>query len=147
MIRQALPSDIDWLISQLRAFSHFFGTKKPLFGDEEQARESMLAVVQNHVVYVAENADKTLMGFIAGCLIPHPYNPKITVLSEAFWWVDELYRGTRAGLKLLNAFVAFGKAHADWITFTLEAKSPVNESCLLKRGFRLQERNYLMEVT
>lgn len=76
----------------------------------------------------------------------HPYNPAIRVLTETFWWVTPNARGSRAGLMLLDAFTAYGERNADWIVFTLEHHSPVNERTLTKRGFHLHERSYLREV-
>ncbi len=145
-IRSADEADIEWLLGQLRKFSDFFGTELKLFGDEAQARDLLTKMILNHPTYIAESDQCGRMGFIAGVLTPHMFNPQITVLAETFWWVDELYRGTRAGLLLLNRFVAEGQLCADWITFALEAKSPVREETLTRRGFRLQERSYLMEV-
>lgn len=48
---------------------------------------------------------------------------------------------------LLNEFVAFGHANADWIALSLiEGASPVKQSSLVKRGFHLHESSYLLEV-
>jgi hypothetical protein len=87
------------------------------------------------------------VGFVSGMLAAHPYNPALTVLTEMFWWVAPEARGSRAGLLLLDAFLAYGERNADWIIFTLEHHSPVNERTLTKRGFHLHERSYLYEVT
>jgi RimJ/RimL family protein N-acetyltransferase len=146
-VRGATPEDIDWLLSQLREFSNFFGTRRSLFGDDDYSQSAMLNMIQNHIVFIAEREDVGPIGFISGYIIPHPYNPEIRLLSETFWWVDEEYRGTRAGLMLLNQFTDWGKKNADWITFALEEKSPVKETCLTKRGFRLHERSFLLEVS
>jgi hypothetical protein len=145
--RRATPKDVDWLVTQLRAFSEFMGTRLPLFGSEELVRVNLATMIDSHVVLIAEREDGLLMGFIGGVYIPHVFNPEIRVLSETFWWVSPEHRNTRAGLLLLNAFVDFGKAHADWITVALEEKSPVSDRCLTKRGFRTLEKNYLLEVS
>lgn len=136
---------MDWLVSQLREFSAFFGTKKSLYGTEENARLGITNMINGHIVLVAEREGQ-LLGFIAGVITPHMFNPNIRVLAETFWWVAEEHRGSRAGLMLLNEFMDYGTANCDWITFALEHHSPVDEKCLLRRGFHLQERSYLMEV-
>lgn len=150
-IRPAQAEDIPWLVGQLKVFSAFFGTKRPLFPDDEFAAKGLAMMMTNHLVLVAEMFHDELsagpVGFIAGYVTPHPFNPTIRTLTETFWWVAEEYRWSRAGLKLLNAFVDWGRDNADWIMFALEEKSPVKEEVLLKRGFRLQERNYLCEVS
>ena len=145
-IRPATTDDLEWLIEQLKAFSLFYGTKNGLFSTEQFAREGMTTFMEKHVVFVAEKDFVGPIGFIAGLIIPHIYNPTIRVLNEAFWWVPEQHRHSRAGYLLLKAFIEYGKANADWILFTLEADSPVNEFALIDRGFKLKERSYLMEV-
>lgn len=145
-VRRAQDADLDWLVGQLRAFSTFFGGARPLLEDEGYARFQLLAMIEGHLVLVAEREDGELLGFIAGFVGPHPYNPSLRVLSEAFWWVAEPHRGGHVGAILLEAFVAWGRANVDWVTMALERGSPVKEDSLLRRGFRLQERNYLLEV-
>lgn len=144
-VRRATADDVPWLVSQLRDFSEFFGTKRPLFDDPAFATRGITAMVMDHLVFVAFQ-DDIPVGFIAGYVTPHPFNPSIRSLIETFWWVDEAHRGSRAGLSLLNTFVAWGRANADWVMCSLEARSPVKDDVLLKRGFRLQERNFLLEV-
>jgi hypothetical protein len=144
-VRRAATTDIAWLLGELKKFSSLIGTKIPMLPEGEQAKSILSYLVDTHVVLVAEKAGERL-GFICGVITPHFLNPTIRVLAETFWWVAEEHRGSRAALLLFNAFVEHGKFHADWITMALEALSPVNESCLTKRGFKLQERAFLMEV-
>lgn len=145
-IRRADAGDMDWLVGQLKEFSKFFGSIHNTFPKEEYARDGMWKMITDHVVFVAQKAGAGPVGFISGYFTPHVFNPDIRVLAETFWWVMEEHRGSRAGLHLLNAFTAWGRENADWIIFTLEEKSPVNDSVLLRRGFRPLERNYMLEV-
>lgn len=152
--RPAEPQDATWILAQLRAFDHFAGTTLRLFpDDDESARLKLLTLIDKHPVFVSElghpdlPASTRLTGFIIGLLHPHFFNPRIVVLSEMFWWVTPDYRGTRAGALLLHAFEQVGRLHADWVVMTLEEKSPVNPLTLERRGFRLWERNYLLEHT
>jgi len=144
-VRRADGADVDWIVDQLKDFSDFHDSKYALFGDIEHAAKIVGDVIENHVVFVA-HGDGKLMGFISGYLIDHPYNPKIKTLNEQFWWVPEEYRGTGAGALLLKSFNDYGKKVAHWIIMALESNSPVKEDSLVKRGYRLHERSYLMEV-
>lgn len=146
VIRDASTSDIDWLLTELKAFSNFFSAKIELFKDSDFARNFVSTMVANHLVLIADRQGER-MGFISGYVTPHPYNPEIKTLAETFWWVSPRYRSSRAGLMLLNAFTAWGKANADWITFALENHSPINEKTLTKRGYHLTERSFLLEVS
>jgi len=147
LVRPATLDDLDWLVIQLKDFSDFFASELPLFPTDEFARKGITDLIQKHLVLIAYDRETgERMGLIAGVVTPHLFNPDITVLAETFWWVPEEHRGTRAGAILLDAFIAWGKRNADWITIALESRTPIKETSLLKRGFRLQERSYLCEV-
>lgn len=145
IIRKASESDIAWIQSELKKFSAFYGSKLPLYPSEEYSDKAIRLFINDHYFSVAERAGK-LMGFISGFVSNHIYNPSIKVLTESFWWVAEEFRGTRAGLMLINEFVAYGKEVCDWIIFTLEHHSPVSDRTLLKRGFKEYERSFILEV-
>lgn len=149
-VRHATSSDLEWLIPELREFSRFYGTKRSFFGDERHVRLGVLNMIDNHVVLVAEGADGEPKGFVAGSLAGHPFNPEIRTLTEYFWWVIPRHRGGRAGLMLLNAFVAWGEKHADWITFATgpgpTGSGVVSPSVLERRGFTLRELAFVKEI-
>ncbi len=145
-VRHGEERDVDWLLSQLKKFSTFYGTKRSLYGSDDHVREILFRCIGDHILLIAERAEAGPVGFISGFVGPHPYNPSIRSLTETAWWVDEDHRGSRAGLLLFNAFVAWGRSNVDWIVFAIEDHSPVNPDILVRRGFRLQERNFLMEV-
>jgi hypothetical protein len=144
-IRKGELEDIPWILDELKKFALFYNTKKSLFPSEHLAATKIGELIEGHVVFISE-ADDHPSGFIIGLFTPHLFNPEIKVLLELFWWVSEKYRGSRSGLMLLEAFIEFGEKNADWINFSLEKKSPVRESVLLKRGFHLHELNYMREI-
>lgn len=102
--------------------------------------------MDNHLFLVSADEDDNMVGFITGMLLPHMFNPDIITLVEVFWWVNSSHRRSKAGLKLLNAYVDYGKQNADWIICTLESHSPVNDKAFIKRGFKYKEKSFLMEV-
>lgn len=144
-IRRAQTSDIDWILSELKEFSKFYGTRHSLFGDVEYSHDVLNVLIRDHLFLIADHVDHGRIGLIAGTVEPHPYNLKIMCLNECFWWVSEKHRGSKAGLLLLNEFVRIGKQHCDWIWMTLETDSPVKDATLLRRGFKEQERSFLLE--
>lgn len=151
-IRRAERLDLKWLLGQLRDFDVFFGAGRSLMPrDESHATALLQELIAQHVFYVAIDGGQNDVagfgvGFIAGHLAPHAFNPDIRTLTELFWWVEPASRHSRAGSLLLDAYVADGKRRADWVLMTLEHDSPVNDRVLLKRGFRPKERSYLLEV-
>jgi hypothetical protein len=144
-VQQASTNDLAWSLEQLKKFSDFFTSNKKLFPDQVYAETFITNLINNHVFLIAKRGEECL-GLIAGQFFSHPFNPSIRVLAELFWWVDEVHRKGFAGAKLLKSFIEIGKANVDWITFGLEHNSPVSEDSILRRGFKLQERNYLMEI-
>lgn len=152
-VRPAVASDVPWLLAQLRQFAEFFGSARSLFPDDVTAVEKLTTLMDPDVGCFLIATFRDLygtdlpLGFIAGVLTPHFFNPSIRVLSEVLWWVTPEHRGGRAGITLLNAYEMYARdAGADWVTMTLEEKSPVNPTALTKRGFRLYESSYLKEL-
>jgi hypothetical protein len=147
-IRQAQLSDIDWLLQELEKFSNFYASKYKLFStDEKYNRALITSIVQSHLVIVAYKEDTgEQVGFIAGTIAGHIYNPEIKTLSEMFWWVQEEHRLGRAGMLLLHAFIEYGKKNCQWVTMTIEDNSPINPDSLLRRGFKPKEVSFIMEI-
>ncbi len=93
-VRPAAEHDVPWLISQLRMFDKFAGFKRSLMEDMEHAIKGCKQMVRDHLVLIAFDhpehgplsADCEIeLGFIAGYLTPHPFNPQLRVLTETFW--------------------------------------------------------------
>jgi RimJ/RimL family protein N-acetyltransferase len=146
-VRKATLDDLGWLLGQLREFSRFLDTELDIFGDDEYVGAAVRNLIQNHVVFISESEDVGPTGMIAGLLMHHPFNPGINVLAEQFWWVDPKYRGTRSGILLLDIFTRWAREiRIDCVAFGLEENSPINDRCLTKRGYRLKERTYVLEV-
>lgn len=143
-VRPATIDDLDWVLEQAKEFSKFYGTKKSLI-DDSYARTGLAGVIENGVMLIAEGKEHR-MGFIAGLIVDHPYNPKIRLLYEMLWWVSEPFRKTKAGYALLKRFIEIGKEEADWVTLCSLNVSPIGDRILERFGFKMIERNYLLEV-
>lgn len=145
-IRRAAHGDLDWIVKQMREFSSSYETKYRLFGHEEFVRAGVVRMLTEHVIFVAETDHGQPAGFIVGISLPHLFNPEIWTLTELFWWIDKKHRGSRAAFALLQAFIDHGKKCANWVVLTMTSYSRLNEKTILKRGFRLQEKSFLLEV-
>lgn len=145
-VRSATLDDLPWLLGQLPGLDALFGATCTLIPADAHARAFLPALIASHPFFVAEDATGPV-GFIAGVLGPHPLNPAVTVLSEQFWWVSATAaHRARVGVLLLDAFEACGRARAHWTIMTLQSSRLVGASLLARRGFREQERSYLLEV-
>ncbi len=144
--RPAFLGDVDWLLDQCDDFAKFYGSKVSLAGDRNYGRFFLTDLLEKHYVRIGMEGNSRA-GFIAGMVTPHHFNPSITQLSELLWWVPEQFRSCGIGGLLFKEFVEYGKEHCNWITFTMEQNTPIGDGILVKAGFRLTEKAYLMEVT
>lgn len=144
-IRRAQATDVAWLKCELRKFSTFIETKYELYGSEEYTEDGLKLLIEKHFLTIATQEENPV-GFIAGYFNPHLFNPSILVLCELFWWVTPEHRNSRVGAMLMNEFIDFGKKNAQWISFSFNRFTEVNEHALTKRGFHLHEKTYLLEV-
>lgn len=142
LVRKAVPSDIPWLLTQLREFAAFHPIGPRIMGTDANAEVLLGHLIATQFVAVAD-AEGTPVGLIAGAVSPHPFNPELRVATELWWFVSPAHRGSRAGLALLDSYEAWAKENADVRGMTLEANSPVNPRVLLKRGYQLAETQYV----
>lgn len=145
-IRKAEEKDLPSIMEEIKIFSKFQDDKISMYGDDDYSKAYIAELVKTHLFLVSVDENDSLVGFISGWLTPHMFNPEIRTLVEAFWWVKEKHRRTKAGKELLDAFVKYGKENVDWVVCTIEHNSPVNNDVFLKRGFKLKETSFLMEV-
>jgi GNAT superfamily N-acetyltransferase len=144
-VRRAEQDDAGWILSQLRAFAAFYGSKRSLFGPDEHVQQVLSNLIDSHLVLIAEQDGP--IGVIGGVFQGHPFNPEIKCCTELFFWVSQDSRGSRAGSALLKAFDAMASASADWITLSLiEGRSPISDRSYTRMGYRPSERSYLKEV-
>lgn len=143
--RPAKSEDIEWILGELKVFSKFIRTKYELYGDEAYSKKGIQMLIDEHIFLIAE-VDGNRAGFVSGYFTPHLFNPAIKILCELFWYVNPNYRGAGVGSLLMNEYVAFGKKHAQWITFSKNRFTKLNEKSLLKRGFNHHESTYLQEI-
>jgi hypothetical protein len=135
-----------WMLGELEKFDEFVGTHHRIMPSRRIAEIKLAKLIAEQPVFIAEDRLGNRVGFIAGMLAEHYFNPDIIVLTELLWWVDPAHRGGRAAKVLFDAYMDLGQKTAQWIVMTLEEKSPINPGWLIRRGFVPQEHNYLLEV-
>ena len=144
-IRPARLKDIDAICVELEAFSDHYSTKMPPYKDKETSSRVLTDIIEKHLFLVAVDESGTLVGFIAGFVCDHIYNPDIRTLAEAFWWTKPEHRRTGIGLVLFEAFKKWGEENVDWVLMTIEQDTPIDEKIITSRGFRIKKKSY-MEV-
>lgn len=145
-IRDATLDDIEWIMPELKRFERAYNPMHRLWPDEAYAIRFLRMLIENHVFKVAENKSGPV-GFVAGLLSPHLYNPEVLCLIELFWWVIPEKRGGIAASKLMDSFIEAGRSHkAQLINFSFNDSTKANPKHLMKRGFRLREQTFILEI-
>lgn len=145
MIRKAERSDLDQILVLLKNFSDFVENRKKYFKNTDYLHKFLCNIIDNHVFLVAEEGDK-IVGLICGYVTPNIFNPEMTTASEVFWWVEDEYKDTFKGARLLRTYLGVCKEYADEIILTLEHNSPIKHKSLERLGFKLRENIFIMEV-
>jgi RimJ/RimL family protein N-acetyltransferase len=144
-VRSARTTDLPWLVPQLLAF--LGSISLPLRPSEEYTLKTVAKLMDTGVVLVAENEAGDLMGTIGGTISFHLFDPDRLVLAELWWWVAPEYRGSSAGLRLIQAFRERGLQDVDLVTMsTLETTHPGVGEHLERMGFQRREQAYIMDV-
>ena len=106
----------------------------------------LYSILKTGIVLVAEDNGE-MAGAIGGLITPNMWFPDELELNKIFWLVSSEYRGSSAGLRLLKAFVKHGKDEGvNRIVMSDELASPLNDDVYIKRGFKLKQRSFIMEV-
>lgn len=143
LVRPGVPSDIPWLLTQLRAFAAAYPVAITLYGDDAYAEGLVGTVMREQFLAVAEDESGQSVGFIAGAYGTHPYNPDLRICSELWWWVVPESRGTRAGVLLLRELEHWADGLNAPLCLTVETDSPVSDRFLAKHGFVPAERQFI----
>ena len=140
-VRLATLEDLPWLLEQGKKFADTMG---PGFYNEEYLPKFGQVMITQNIILVAADGDQ-IFGMLGAAKVPNIFNPDRISLLEVFWWVAEESRGGKAAALLLKEFVKLkDRLGADDLILSLEADSPIKESSLEKRGFRLREKAYVM---
>lgn len=136
--------DIEFIVDiGIRACLHARPYKQP---DREHLLLMAAHMVENGVIFISNNGQQDT-GIILGQMNPNIWYPDEINLVELFWFVDEEFRGTSAALRLLKAFIDYGKEqNVKHIVMSMEAHSPLSDDVFIKRGFQLLEKAFVMEV-
>jgi N-acetylglutamate synthase-like GNAT family acetyltransferase len=148
-IRHATIQDFDRIMEMMIDFANsspYAAHHEPLYNDT-YVRRLLCQFMTAGCILLAEHEEETI-GMLIGGITPDPWLPKVQTLREVAWWVDEEYRQTSAGYKLLLKYIALGKKLQDegliqGFTLTNMEQSP--DFDLEKRGWRPIEKNYIYE--
>ena len=149
MIRRAGIQDFDRIMEMMINFANsspYAAHHLPQYNDK-YVRNFLCHVIKTGIVLVGE-VDNRIEGMLIGLISSDPWLPEVKTMREIAWWVEEEYRMTSLGYKLLKKYVEAGEKMTDaglidGFTLTLMDKSP--DLGLEKRGWKPIERNFLYE--
>lgn len=136
-VRYAGEADKEWVKAQCKAF---LGTL-PVSVPYDDARMDVLWATPGLSCIIAER-DGVPHGLGVYTTMPHLFNPAVLTFTELVWWVCPEFRGTRAGLILLDAMDKIA-ASCDIAVFSTESNSPITSRALTKRGYMPQEQSFV----
>lgn len=146
IIRRATREDIPFLLTEGIKFIQYHPANFSKEVDSNYLIEIGLNLIDNHVVFIAEENNKSL-GMIAGMVVPNLYNPKFTILQEFFWWIKEEYRNTKAAFKLFSAFEKEAiKLKVNSIVMVSTAYTPQLERIYKHKNYRPIEYAFMKEI-
>lgn len=135
-IRNAILDDLGYLVRASARLSREpapLGESGLLPADPNACGALWADAIRDHFVVIALDDRDRPQGFIFGWIGRHPFNPIVKTLTEALWYVEPGRLAGFAGLLLMDAFVAWGLEHADFLSFTTRKESQVR--ALERRGF------------
>jgi len=144
-VRRAKVDDLVWCVEQGIDFLKTRWPDKPI--DKSILYLKLYSMIHSHILLISEEKDGTRTGMIGALIVESMWYTAEFDLVELFWWVPEEYRNSRAGLILLNEFTNIGKElGAKHLVLSLLTISPIDDNALIKRGFHLEEKAFIMEV-
>ena len=145
IIRKANIMDLPWIVQEGTKFLKFYFPNKDI--DTGFITMQLDTLMRNGTILVSQEQNSELTGMIAGVVTPDMWYPEEKTLAELFWWVTPEKRCGRSSLMLMREFIETGKQlGVNYITLSLLTVSPVNQNALIKRGFELKEKAFVMEV-
>ena len=146
-LRPATHEDIDSIAPMLDGVQELLGTTYALVPkDGEKRRECLKSLIDRYVFIVAEKSGE-ITGFVCMLLTKHVLNPDILAAYEGLYWVEPKHRGTKVGVVLMDVAVKVCKERGcQWIWWASPKDGIAPANALARRGFKEQERQWLLEV-
>lgn len=100
-VRPAAPSDLPAILEMSAKFYPLTSYSERIPFDPESTAVLAEALVQQHVLLVAEDCGRTV-GMVGALLFPFAFNGKFRHAQEVVYWVEPEARGSSAAQKLIK---------------------------------------------
>jgi len=101
-------------------------------------------ILKSGVALVCEHNER-VVGMLLATIQGDLWLPHVKRMTEVAWWVEEEYRGTSAGARLLNKYIAYGIEMKDKdiiSSFTLTTLATTPDLKLEQRGWEAIDYNW-----
>ena len=144
-VREAKHEDIVHFLGMAREFA--------ILADEPFDRESTAQHVEwmieqdNTIALIAFDGDAAV-GICGGIVFPTFWDNSKLTATETWWFVREDWRGTGAGLRLMDALESWAKQAGAWrlSMMTIVGIAPGVEKIYARRGYRERENTFVKEL-
>ena len=102
-------------------------------------------ILKTGIALVCEH-DRRVVGMLLATIQGDLWLPHVKRMTEVAWWVEDKYRGSTAGARLLNRYVSIGleakdRGHISSFTLTTLASTP--DLKLQERGWEAIDYNWM----
>lgn len=150
MIRHADLKDFDRIMEMMVNFANHApieALNNPHY-DTRRTQHLLSKIITQGCIIVSTDREDVIQGMIIGIINEDIWLPHVKTLREIAWWVEDDYRNTSMGYKLLLEYIKFGKQlqqAGTIMNFTLTNMSISPDFDLEKRGWKSIETNYVYE--
>lgn len=137
MFKLAEQDDLPSCLSMCKSFAAFYGIKY----NEKSILSILEKAVENGVVIILY-ANNIPVGIAAAINVPNLWDSDQMFFQELLWWVEEKYRNTSLGLKLLFELESYAPAGST-IAMSILPQSNIKESTMSKLGYSLREMAFM----
>ena len=139
MYKLAELSDLPTCLEIAKKFVEFYGLEY-----HEPSVERMLTHILTNGVFILALDGSKIKGGAGALHAQNPWNQTELVYQEMFWWVEEEYRNTTVGIKLLLELEKLAPAGSK-IIMSILPHSNFKHSTMEKLGYSLKELSYVKE--
>lgn len=147
IIREATQSDwldIKRLMIDFANFNPVEDLREPQY-NHKHTDNVLFTLSKQGMMLVAEDEDR-VVGMLLASLVGDTWLPHIIRMVEVAWWVEEEYRSTTAGARLLKEYIARGVAMKEAgiiSSFTLTTLATTPDLKLQDRGWEVIDYNWI----
>lgn len=144
-VRNATRGDLYNIVREGLEFAFFNETKHLLF-DTASVTKLVLTLIENETLLICEK-DGEFAGMFLWYMHEHMFNNNIKIANELVWWVVEKHRNSRVGMLLFKEYERQALLMGCHIlTMSKLDVSPYKDSFLEKKGYKLKEKSFVLEV-